>query len=313
MKDRIRPFDFIEGDNKMEIRQLKTFLTIAKLGTFTKAAHYLGYTPSTVTTHIQLLEKELDVLLFERLGQQVSLTKQGQDFYEYADIIVKLESESKSILHKSHTPCGPLTIGMSESLCVFRMTKLIQDYNLLYPNVELNLKVGISSDFRPLLRKNIIDLAFFLEPSLSDPDLMYTLLWPEPIVLVACASHPLARLETVEPRHLSDQTLVLVEAGSNYRIALERNLEKASIRSKTILEVGQIEVIKQLVMHNSGITLLPLVSVQKEIEAGELVTLPWKGSEIQMNAFLVYHKSKWLNDPMKAFIDLVRQGKNDMH
>jgi DNA-binding transcriptional LysR family regulator len=294
----------------MEIRQLKTFLTIAKLGTFTKAAHFLGYTPSTVTTHIQLLEKELNVLLFERLGQQITLTEHGQEFYDYADKIVRLECESKSALHKSHIPCGPLTIGMSESLCVFRMTTLIQEYNSLYPDVELNLKVGISSDFRALLKKNIIDLAFFLEPSLSDPDLSYTLLWPEPIVLVSSPTHALAKLEAVEPEHLRNQTLVLVEAGSNYRLALEKNLEKANIRSKTILEVGPIQVIKQLAIHNSGITLLPLVSVQKEIEAGELVVLPWKGSEIQMNAFLVYHKSKWLNDSMKAFINLISREKS---
>lgn len=293
----------------MEIRQLRTFLTIVKLGTFTKAAHFLGYTPSTVTTHIQLLEKELNLLLFERLGQQITLTEHGQEFYYYADRIVRLEYESKSALNKSHTPCGPLTIGMSESLCVFRMTTLIQEYNSLYPDVELNLKVGISNDFRALLRKNIIDLAFFLEPSLSDPDLTYSLLWPEPIVLVSSPTHDLTKLQAVEPRHLSNQTLVLVEAGSNYRLALENNLEQANIRSKTILEVGQIQVIKQLVIHNSGITLLPLVSVQKEIETGELVVLPWKGSEIKMNAFLVYHKSKWLNDAMKSFIALVSREK----
>jgi DNA-binding transcriptional LysR family regulator len=293
----------------MEIRQLKTFLTIAKLGTFTKAAHFLGYTPSTVTTHIQLLEKELNVILLERLGQQITLTKHGQEFYDYADKIVRLECESKSALHKSHIPSGPLTIGMSESLCVFRMTALIKEYNLLYPTVELNLKVGISSDFRALLRKNILDLAFFLEPSFSDPDLTYSLLWPEPIVLLSSPTHVLTKLEEVEPKHLRDQTLVLVESGSNYRLALEKDLEHAGIRLKAVLEIGQIEVIKQLVIHNSGITLLPLVSVQKEIQAGELVVLPWRGTEVQMNAFLVYHKNKWLNDSMKAFMTLVRKEK----
>ncbi len=297
----------------MEIRQLKTFLTIAKLGTFTKAAHFLGYTPSTVTTHIQLLEKELDVILFERLGQRVTLTKHGQEFYDYADKIVRLECESKSALHTSHIPSGPLTIGMSESLCVFRMTTLINEFNLLYPTVELNLKVGISSDFRAMLRKNILDLAFFLEPSFSDPDLAYTLLWPEPIVLLASPSHILTTLEEVEPKHLRDQTLVLVESGSHYRLALEKDLEHGGIRLKAVLEIGQIEVIKQLVIHNSGITFLPLVAVQKEINAGELVVLPWKGTEVQMNAFLAYHKNKWLSDSMKAFMSLVRKEKKSIY
>ena len=111
----------------MEIRQLKTFINIVKLGNFSQAAHFLGYTQSTVTTHIQLLEKELNTLLFVRLGQQITLTEDGQRLYDYAERIVKLEEDAKNALNKSHIPRGPLIIGLPESLCIFRMPVLVKE------------------------------------------------------------------------------------------------------------------------------------------------------------------------------------------
>ncbi|MDF2499535.1 MAG: gltR 1 [Anaerosporomusa subterranea] len=289
----------------MEIRQLKTFINIVKLGNFSQAAQFLGYTQSTVTTHIQLLEKELNTLLFERFGQQITLTEDGQRLYDYAERIVKLEEDAKNVLNRSSIPRGPLIIGMPESLCVYRMPALLKEYTSLYPDVELNLKFGTASDFRALLRKNVMDIAILLEQSVSDSELDSTFLWPEPIVLIASPEHTLAKSDSVEPMDLSNQTFVLSEASSNYRLAFEKILEKANVRAKTILEVGQIQAIKQLVLQNLGLSVLPLVAVHKELVTGELVALPWRGPEMQINAYLVKHKGKWVNYPMRAFIKLV--------
>lgn len=291
----------------MEIRQLKTFVSIVKLGTFSQAAQFLGYTQSTVTTHIQLLEKELNTLLFERFGQQISLTEDGQRLYDYAERIVKLEEDAKNVLDRSPIPQGPLVIGMPESLCVYRMPALLKEYSSLYPDVELNLKFGTASDFRVLLRKNVMDLAFLLEQTVSDSDFTSTLLWPEPLVMVSSPQHALAKCAAVEPMDFTNQILVLGEASSCYRLAFEKILDKANVRPKTILEVGQIQAIKQLVLQNMGLSVLPLVSVEKEIAAGEIAMLAWSGPEISLNAFLVQHKGKWVNYPMRAFIKLIRE------
>ncbi|MDU4959479.1 MAG: LysR family transcriptional regulator [Sporomusaceae bacterium] len=291
----------------MEIRQLKTFINIVKLGNFSQAAQFLGYTQSAVTSHIQLLEKELNTLLFERFGQQNVLTEDGQRLYDYAEQIVKLEEDAKNVLNRSYTPRGPLIIGMPESLCVYRLPALLKEYSALYPDVELNLKFGTASDFRSLLRKNVMDIAILLEQTVNDSELDSTFLWPEPVVLVASPAHELARAEAVSPADLTQQNLVLSEASSCYRRLFEKILEKANVRVKSVLEVGQIQAIKQLVLQDLGLTVLPLVAVHKELLSGELAALPWQGPEIQLNAYLVKHKGKWVNYPMRAFIKLVRE------
>ena len=291
----------------MEIRQLKTFISIVKLGNFSQAAQLLGYTQSTVTTHIQLLEKSLNTLLFDRFGQQVTLTEEGQRLYSYAEKIVRLDDDAKHALNKAHTPHGPLIIGMAESICVYHMPALLKEFSGLYPDVELKIDSYIGNDFRSLLRKRIMDLAFLLEPSVSDQDLTSILLWPEPIVVVASPHHELARLASVTPSDLDSQTLVLVESGSQYRIMLEKAMDKANARPKTILDIGQLQAIKQLVVQNTGITILPLVAVKQELDTGELVILPWQGPKFDFHAFLVHHKDRWPNYAMKAFIKLVRE------
>lgn len=289
----------------MEIRQLKTFITIVKLGSFSQAAQFLGYTQSTLTTHIQLLEKELDTVLFERFGHQLMLTTDGERLYEYAEQITKLSDDAKNEFDNFAVPRGPIVIGMPESLGLYYLTDVLKEYVALYPDVDLKLKFGIASDFRNLLRKNMMDLAFFLEKNIQDTDLKGELLWAEPVVMVSSPRHRLAAQKQVKAKDLQGQTFVFTDSGSNYRMALEEIMNKAEVQPRTVLEIGQIEIIKQFVISNLGIAILPLVAAKAEISAGLLAALPWQGRDLTTNTFLVYHREKWHSHAIRAFIKLV--------
>lgn len=291
----------------MEIRQLKTFMNIVKLGNFSQAAQFQGYTQSTVTTHIQLLEKELNTILFERFGHQLTLTTDGERLYDYAERITKLTDDVKNELYNSNIPRGRLVIGMPETLCVYYLPRMLKEYSSLYPDVELIFKIGIGRDLRTLLRRNMLDIALIFEKNVKDVDFISKILWSETIIMVASPNHALANFERVEVKDLDQQTLVLVESGSHYRNVLEKSLEESDVRCKTILEICQIQTIKHLVVNNLGITVLPRIAVQNELDAGTLVALPWNGPEFQTNAVLVYHKEKWLSHAIRSFLKLVEE------
>ena len=176
----------------LEIRQLKTFMSIVKLGSFSQTAQLLGYTQSTVTTHIQLLEKEFNTVFFERFGHQLMLTTDGERLYEYAEQITKLSEAAKNELDHFDIPKGSLILGIPESVCMYYLTDVLKEYVSLYPDVELKLRLGIGSDFRNLLRKNMMDVAFFLEKKVKDRDFVSEFLWAEPIVMVAAPNHWIA-------------------------------------------------------------------------------------------------------------------------
>jgi DNA-binding transcriptional LysR family regulator len=297
----------MRGSETLEFRQLKTFMSIVKLGNFSQAAQFLGYTQSSVTTHIQLLEKELNTILFERFGHQLMLTTDGERLYDYAEKITKLAEDAKNELDHFEIPRGPIIIGMPESLCTYYLTDLLQEYTLLYPDVQLKVKFGIGSDFRNILRRNMMDLAFVLEENSSDTDLVNTLLWNESIVMVASPSHELAAFSQVHAKDLKGQRLIFMEAGTAYQSALEESLAKAGIAPQTVLEICHIPTIKQMIINNLGITVLPLAAVKDELAAGTLTLLPWRGPAFQVHAYLLYHKDKWLSHAIQAFIRLVQE------
>ncbi len=106
---------------KMEIKQLTTFSVIAKTGNFSEAAKILGYAQPTVTTHIQSLEAELNVKLFERLGHRVKLTPQGKRLLCYSEHILKYSSEAITELSSNGTIAGKISVGANESFSVVRL------------------------------------------------------------------------------------------------------------------------------------------------------------------------------------------------
>jgi DNA-binding transcriptional LysR family regulator len=142
----------------MEFRQLKTFVTIATLGSFVQAADALGYAQSTITNHIQMLENEMGVRLFERLGHRVMLTNQGKSLLPYAEQILKLTSEAVKIVGDPAVPQGNLIIGSNESLGTYRLPILLQAYRQAYPKVEMILRFVNCDTIYEDIRKNKIDV-----------------------------------------------------------------------------------------------------------------------------------------------------------
>jgi DNA-binding transcriptional LysR family regulator len=107
----------------VEIKQLKTFSTIAETGSFVQTAKLLGYAQPTVTMHIQLLENEFNVRLFERLGHKIKLTQEGERLLYYAENILNFSSEATSLLTSNETVTGKIVIGVNECFSVVRYLK----------------------------------------------------------------------------------------------------------------------------------------------------------------------------------------------
>lgn len=288
----------------MEIQQLKSFLGVAKFCNFTKAADHLNYSQSTVSEHIQSLETLLGVKLFDRLGRQTCLTENGITFLPYAEQITSLCTES-TYLFKSHNISGNLTVAVAETLCIACLPDLIKSFKDKYPNVQISLKVANCSEFPSWLRKNFVDLAFTLNDDSSQTDLVCRDLYNEPIILISNPRHPLAHKTHVTAADFRNQTLILTEQACKYRGIFEEILANHKACPQSIIECESIVAIKQCVMNDLGLSLLPRIAVKKEIEAGQLVELRWKGQEICVIAQMSYHKKKWFSPTLQLFTESV--------
>ncbi|MFR5295085.1 MAG: LysR family transcriptional regulator [Clostridium sp.] len=114
----------------MEFREISTFLQVAQYQSFSKAARHLGYSQAAVTIQIKQLEQELGVHLFDRIGKQISLTHQGQVFYQYAVSIRNDLEQAKNAVADPSTLSGKLCLGTIESICASIFPDLLAEYHL---------------------------------------------------------------------------------------------------------------------------------------------------------------------------------------
>ncbi|WP_371362122.1 HTH-type transcriptional regulator GltR [Sporomusa rhizae] len=288
----------------MDTRELRTFVTIAKHGSFTKAATELGYAQSTITGQIRTLEAELGTRLFERIGRRTFLTSTAQKLMGYAQTILSLSNEMTSLANLNNMPQGALRVASSESLLSTRLPSLLAEYHRLYPSVELILKYGNYGSYLQALRENEIDVCLLLDQQIVDADFIPVIAVSEPIGLFGSPHHRLAACGKVSVSDLSDETLILGEADCSYRRLLELSMSKEGIRPKSILEIDSVEIIRQLVAGNLGITVLPRVTVRNFLEKNELIELEWQGPPFNLKTQLLYHKDKWISPALEAFLEL---------
>ncbi|TGE38149.1 LysR family transcriptional regulator [Desulfosporosinus fructosivorans] len=290
----------------MDFRQLRTFLSIAKMGSFIEAATHLGYTPSTVTTHIKNLESYLGIKLFDRLGHKINLTSEGRTFKAYAEKITKLIDEAKEAVTPSPIPHGTIILGTGESLSTYKIPTLLQTYRHDYANVELILKFENCSKIRDCIRNNEMDIALIINRKVEDPDFIVKCLSIEPMLFITAPNHPLAK-KTISLQDLSETCLILTEPGCSYRATIENLLHTADVTPRSRMEVNSIESIKQLVMLGLGISMLPRFTVEKELQNNQLAVATHHLPLPQYMTQLIYHKRKWLSPALRAFIETVDQ------
>jgi len=122
----------------MEIRQLRSFQTVANLLSFNKAAGQLHYAQSSISAQIQTLEEEFGVQLFDRLGRKVQLTESGTYLLKYANKILDLVEETQSEVARNKELVGSLTVRVPETFGVHRLPAVIKDFHGRFPKVQLN-------------------------------------------------------------------------------------------------------------------------------------------------------------------------------
>ena len=146
----------------MEIRNLATFVRIAQLHNFSKAAEQLGYSQSAVTMQIKQLEEELNVRLFERIGKHIRLTQAGDRLLPRAMEVLNAVRRAQTVSMGQGEISGPLRIGTAESLLISVLPPVIVEFSRRYPKVEVSTCTGLVEELFCMVRQNDIDLPFLL-------------------------------------------------------------------------------------------------------------------------------------------------------
>lgn len=290
----------------MEIREIATFLQVAQLKSFSKAAKHLGYSQAAVTIQVKQLEKELKVHLFDRIGKQTTLTHQGAVFYEHAAAILRDLEHAKDAVMESSELTGTLCLGTIESICASIFPPLLKEYHRLHPQVNVSIITDSPETLLDMMNSNAIDIVYFLDKRMYDDKWIKVLEEPEDIVFVSSFDHPFAACGNLSLEQVIAQPFILTEKNASYRFILEQYLAAQSMTIRPFLEIGNTEFIINLLRANMGLSFLPRFTIEADIESGRLAALDAKDFDMRIWRQIVYHKDKWVTREMSAFIELAK-------
>ncbi|PLZ01707.1 LysR family transcriptional regulator [Burkholderia sp. WAC0059] len=280
-------------------RQIKTFETVARRLSFSRAADELNLSPPAVSVQIKHLEEHAGIALFEQLGKKIYLTSAGQEMLRYSQAIIRCVQEAEESLAKIRSgEGGQLNIGVI-SAGIYFFPKLVAEFVGQHCGVEPQLIVENRDDLLRRLDENRIDLAVMVgEP--TDPRIVSEPFAPHAFLIVAPPRHRLAGRAPITLSELANERFIVRERGSDTWNAFEQCLG-GRLDLKDTLEFRSTETIKQAVIAGMGISFVSAHTVEFEVRAGMLSVLDVDDSPWTRPWRIVHRTDKRLEPVAEAF------------
>ncbi|HOO64131.1 MAG TPA: LysR family transcriptional regulator [Synergistaceae bacterium] len=288
----------------MDVKQVETFLEVMKRGSFTAAAEQLGYAQSTITGHIRQLEEYLSVQLFERTSKINRPTSGAHAFLPYArEFLLVRENALNAMLAESQQMSGEIVVGTSETVCITSLAEPLAAFSSAHPGVNLTIIMIDCTEVSRMLRQNEIDLAFFTGEPLKEEGLETLALRWEPMVLTFQKGR-FPSPAALTPEDLRKEHYLVSTRGCVFRTLLERYFFARSSRLPHMMDVGSMQVVKNLCACNLGLAFIPRYAVERELEDGTLESMQLRGVEEKSIATqLVIHCNKVRTPAMKVLVE----------
>ncbi len=291
----------------MELRIINTFLKVAQLQSFSKAADSLGYSQSAITVQIQQLENELGVRLFDRIGKNVTITHYGEEFIPYAREVLSAVSRAANFAVEEKDLRGSLRLGTIESVIATSFTEVLSEFHRRCPKVKTEIHTGGTQDLLGMLQHNELDMIYTLDESGYDPQLVKLFETPAEIVVMAGHQHPLAGRQNLKLKDVIDEEFILMPRTSNYRRLFDAELAKQQLEVHPFLELDGTDMALRLLEHNPYLTVLPLYAAASQVEAGSIVVLPLSDCHMEQTLQLVHHKDKVITPQIRVMAEVIAQ------
>ena len=287
----------------MDLKNLQTFLYVAELSSFTRAAEILNYSQSTVSFQIKQLERELEVTLFDRVNHIVTLTEKGREVLKYAQKIIGTSNELDRFLRAEQAVSGHVRIAMADSICPFFLGDGFAEFQNRYPDISMKIITAGTKEMLRLLNRNEADLVITLDNHTYHME--YVIAYEKKVAthFVAGAQHKFAHKNNLSVCSLLDQPFILTERGMSYRRLMDELLAERSLEVTPVLELGNTDQICQLVGQNVGISFLPDYATDHAVEIGKIVRLAVDDVEIEVWKQLLYHRDKWISPAMEKIME----------
>ena len=292
--------------------KLETFITVAELKNFTKAAQALNLTQPAVSNHINQLEKEYNTKLFMRKKKDFTLTNEGKIALTYARRLKALHDKMIQKIADEQTSSSHIKIGITHTSENNNITEVLAQYANQMHNITITIITDSINNLYDMLENYQLDIAI-VDGKKQSGKLNYLMLDTDYLVCVLSSQHPLAKNSSISLNQLKKENMILRLPSSSTRSLFEATLISIneSIDSfNVLLEVDNVSTIKQLVMNNFGVSILHQSVCTKDVKKGKIKTLPIENLSMTRQMNIAYNKDFANIDVLNDIVTLYRTSQN---
>ncbi|MDM1346540.1 LysR family transcriptional regulator [Myroides marinus] len=275
--------------------RLKVFYTVAKRGSFTKAAKELLISQPAVTKHIQEIESTYEAKLFVRDGMKIHLTEAGELLYTYAEEIFSIYRNLEFDIHALNAKMdGSLRVGASTTISQYVLPPLLAEFKKKVSDLHLDVVSDNTNTIENLLLNKTIDVGL-VEGYSKNPQIKYTDFIKDEIVLVCSSNNPLAKKGIVKPQELRELSFLLRETGSGTLDVVDTTLRESGITLSDLtneMNFSSTESIKMYLMHSNSVAFLSVHAILKELRYNELCVVDIEGIDISRTFSLIQRQGQ---------------------
>ena len=290
-----------------DLRQVRSLVAVAETESFTKAAERLNVTQSAVSHSIRALETQLETTLIERSGKRLALSQEGMVLLRRFKLALKqLESAGDDLALLKRWGQGRLRVGATHTLCHYLLPDVLREFRKLYPRCEIHLDSGDTSQLVDLLDHAEIDLALGIGGRCPSW-VRFEGIFRDEMVFVFSPEHEWAQLKEIDMEAMEGQSfLVYAKASETYRL-LKESFEKAGGRLRSGLSLGDMGAIMEMAKVGIGVGIVAPWVARKEIEKGELISMPLGEVKRARDWGVICHESRHLSMVEEDFLRICRK------
>ena len=283
------------------VRQLQLFLALAEHGSITRAAKACHVTQPTVSMQLKELSVAVGLPLYEQLGKRLHLTAAGEHLARSAqNIRDEWAAFEQTVAGLKGLTAGQLRVSVASTAKYF-VPGMLGTFCARHPQIDIALQVLNRDGVVARLRENRDDLYVMSMPPV-DIALVQTMFMPNPLVVIAPATHPLAGRRAVTPARLARERFILREQGSGTRMTCDAHFAAIGFEPNVRLELGSNEAIKMAVAAGLGLAVVSRHALAPETGSEHVVELNVRGFPAHSNWFILHPAGKRLSPIAREFL-----------
>jgi LysR family transcriptional regulator, transcription activator of glutamate synthase operon len=286
----------------MELRQLLYFVSVAKHLNFSRAAEDLRVAQPAISQQIRVLENNLGVQLFDRLGRRTALTRAGEVLLPHAQrVLAAVDAGRNELRDMGQLVRGSASLGAPPTVSSYILPDLLTQFKTLYPGLEVSLREAGTESLLELIEEGTLDLAILVTDVLS-PVVEVSPFLKEAYVLAVGANHPLCGEGSINLADLSTEPFILFPEGYRLREVTLTACRRAGFSPRVALDGGAMQSALQFVAAGLGVALVPELALSR---ARDIRGLRIADQDLRRELGVVWRKDHYLSPAARTLRDFI--------